>query len=180
MQTSEWGSVKSTGAEVKVSPDNRSATIAKLEGFTVLAWQRKLPDESWFERAGGGWVQRRDVVIYSTEAEAKRGVPPPSVLPTMVPTYNSSPVRVNNPAYTFAPISGPDAAFKVVINSPTPTSTTKPNSGNTSGTGVAGSKSPEVKPTATNTPVTPPPPLVSPVPTPRPGDPTQTPFNRNT
>jgi hypothetical protein len=180
VKATEWGSVKSTGAEVKVSPDNRSETIEKLEGFTVLAWQRKLPDESWFERTGGGWIQRRDVIIYSTEAEAKRGVPLPSVPPTLIPTYNPNPAKINNPAYTYAPISGSGSGLRIIVNSPVATSTGKPTSNNSSGTEVAGSKSPEVTPTVTKIPVSsPPPPPITLAPTLRPGGPTPTPYNPN-
>ncbi|MEI6046678.1 MAG: hypothetical protein WCS37_20180, partial [Chloroflexota bacterium] len=152
--TTEWGSVKSTGAEVKAVPDNSAPTLEKLSGFTIVSWQRKLPDESWLERSGGGWIQRREVIIYNNESEARRGVPQPVAQPSQIPTYNPNPVQVSNPSYTFAPITGPDAGFKINIPTPTPT-IAKPSLplgtpiGIPLGTTVAASNSPETKPAAT-------------------------------
>lgn len=88
VQSTEWGAIKGIGAEVKAEPRTNSATVEKLEGFTIVAFQAKLIDESWWERAGGGWIARNSVVLYRDENEAVRAVPKPTLPPTPVPTYN--------------------------------------------------------------------------------------------
>ena len=90
LKTSEWATVKSTGAEVKSRPDAGSTTLEKLEAFTVVGWQNKLPDESWWERAGGGWIARNEVVIFKTETEARKNVPQPTA--TLAPVTPLRPV----------------------------------------------------------------------------------------
>lgn len=118
--TNEWGTVKSIGAEVRQEPNPGSPLIEKLAGFTVVAWQSKLIDESWFERAGGGWVRRDDVVVYRTEAEARRAVPQATPTDKPVPTYNPNPLPTGKVNYTFAPVVGPGAAPQYFTQAPPP------------------------------------------------------------
>ena len=118
--STEWGSVKSTGTEVKAAPDNSSATLEKLNGFTIVAWQRKLVDESWLERAGGGWVQRRDIVIYGSEAEARRSVPQLAASITPLPSFNPNPATIGPAKYTYGPVVGPGAVPQVLTTRPAP------------------------------------------------------------
>lgn len=93
VNTTEWGTVKSTGAEVKAEPNTNSATVGKLQGFSLVSFQRKTTNESWWERTGGGWIARDGLVIYRTEAEASRSLPQTaSTGPT--PTY-VPPAQVN-------------------------------------------------------------------------------------
>ncbi len=98
--TNEWASVKSGGTEVKTEPKNDAPIVEKLGGFTIVALQRKLIDESWLERVGGGWLPRRDVIIYANEYEARRSAPQVTQPPTPIPTYNSSPIAVPTPAFS--------------------------------------------------------------------------------
>lgn len=120
IDTTEWGSVKSGGAELKAEPDANSGTLTKLPPFTIVAWRRKLPDESWLERLGGGWVRRQDVVIYNSEEEARRAVPQAAGTPTALPAYVPPSVRVNAP-YTFPPVAGPSAIPRQLPTNPVPT-----------------------------------------------------------
>ncbi len=159
--TTEWGSVKAIGAEVKASPDTKAATLEKLGGFTIVAWQRKLPDGSWLERAGGGWLQRQDVVVYATEGDARKGVPAATLPPTSVPTYNAKPATIGNPAYTYAPISGPGSIPQLITKPPVPPTPT-PTIGTPGSATVAATNAPSVAPTATPRFTAPPQPTVRP------------------
>lgn len=163
--TNEWGSVKSTGAEVKQDPDTSSATLEKLDGFTIVAWQTKLVDGTWYERAGGGWVRHEDVIIYGSEGEARRAVPKASPTPTPVPTYNSKPLPTGKVAYTFAPVVGTGAAPQYFTPVPQPRQPTP----------VPGSQPSTSPGTPTATPLT----IITatPKPTLRPGAPTPTPVD---
>lgn len=112
LKTSEWATVKSTGAEVKSRPAAGSTILEKLEPFTVVGWQNKLPDESWWERAGGGWIARNEVVIYKTEAEARKNVPQPTATPAPVTPpklVDPQPASINlQTRPTAKPVAGTD------------------------------------------------------------------------
>jgi hypothetical protein len=130
--TAEWAVVKGTGAEVKAEPRSSSDTVERLAGFTVLALQRKLIDETWLERAGGGWVAKNDVIIYRNEAEARRNVPQATSAPTPVPTYNPNQPPTANPALVKQQIEATagaaEAARQATIEAakPKPTATKTP------------------------------------------------------
>lgn len=87
-KASEWGVIKGSGATVRSEANGNAPILEKLSGFTLVAFERKLVDESWWERAGGGWLSHDEVVVYSTEREARRNLPRPTPSPTAVPTYN--------------------------------------------------------------------------------------------
>ncbi len=160
LDTTEWGSVKSSGAEVKASPETGATTTQKLGPFTVVAWQRKLPNENWFELAGGGWVRREDVVIYRSEVEAKRSIPQVTAPPPTAPNFSSNPVQPGRANYTFAPIAGPGSQPQLITLPPaTPTLTIAPL------TATARARQPTLTPTL----VPPPKPTGPPPPTPTAG-----------
>lgn len=149
--TTEWGSVKSTGAEVHAAPNTSSPIVENLAPFTILAWQNKLIDESWFERAGGGWVSHDSVVIYRSEFEARRGVPQITATPTNVPTYNPKAPTIGRANYTFAPVVGNGSVPQYITTAPPPQPTSTPRG--TPPAAVGSPKPTTVPPTATRPPV---------------------------
>ncbi len=93
IQTNEWAVVKFAGAEVRDSPLENANTLEKLGGYTVVALELKLVDESWVQRAKGGWIKTKDLVIYNNEFLARRSVPTAAsgtpVVPPAGPTVKS-------------------------------------------------------------------------------------------
>ncbi|NWJ98326.1 MAG: hypothetical protein HXX20_21445 [Chloroflexi bacterium] len=113
--TGEWSIVKSTGANVKAEPNESLPTLEKLDGFTLVALQRSLANQSWVERAGGGWINRNQLVVYANEVEARRSLPKPTAVPVLVPTFNPNPAPI--PTFNPNPVSVAASAPKVQTNS---------------------------------------------------------------
>ena len=87
--SSEWGVIK-YNLDIIEKPQNGAKVINKLKVDTLVAFEQKLFDNSWYMLAGGGWVSSDSVKVYQSKAEALQGLPQPT-----------------QPAATVAPIAKP-------------------------------------------------------------------------
>lgn len=69
ISTTEWGIVR-IESEVKAEPSAGSITLEKLKENTLVAWEKKLPDSTWYMRVGGGWMPRSNVNVFSSKEAA--------------------------------------------------------------------------------------------------------------
>ncbi len=73
-----WGVVKANVA-VWQSPFAGGEMLERYSYPGLVSWEKRTTDNTWFMRAGGGWIRFEDFVLCNTEASCQPFLPPPFV-----------------------------------------------------------------------------------------------------
>jgi hypothetical protein len=83
--TAEWGVIRKDSPVFKTASVTSGAT-ERLKPNTLVAFEKKLADNSWFMRAGGGWVSGDNLDVFPTKEEAQANLlPEPTATPAPTP-----------------------------------------------------------------------------------------------
>lgn len=103
--SNEWGVIK-YNLDIIEKPQIGAKVTSKLKVDTLVAFEQKLSDSSWYMLAGGGWVASDSVRVYLSKEEAVQSLPIISAPPTAAPALKAQAQASQTGGVTFTAVNG--------------------------------------------------------------------------